>query len=46
METAMKDSLELRGKAKSIPRVNSIREVPMQHKWFFFGFFKHILLIT
>ena len=32
METAMKDSLELRGKAKTIPPVNSIREVPMQHK--------------
>ncbi|CAB3984637.1 oocyte zinc finger 6-like [Paramuricea clavata] len=32
METAIKDSLELRGKAKTIPPVNSIREVPMQHK--------------
>jgi hypothetical protein len=32
METAMKDSLELTGKAKTIPPVNSIREFPMQHK--------------
>jgi predicted nucleic acid-binding Zn-ribbon protein len=37
METAMKDLLELSGKAKTIPPVNSIREVPMQHKCYRYG---------
>ena len=32
METAMKDSVELRGKTKSEPPVNSIHEAPMQHR--------------
>ena len=41
METAMKDSLELRGKAKTIPPVNSIREVPMQHKCYRCGKERH-----
>ena len=31
MEMAMKDSVELRGKTKSEPPVNSIHEAPMQH---------------
>ena len=29
METVMKDSLELRGKVKTVTPVNGIREVPM-----------------
>ena len=37
METATKDSLELRGKAKTIPPVNNIREVPKQHKCYRYG---------
>ena len=32
METAMKDSVELMGKTKSEPPVNSIHEAPMQHR--------------
>ena len=32
METAMKDSVELRGKTKSEPPVNGIHEAPMQHR--------------
>jgi hypothetical protein len=46
METAMKDSLELRGKAKTIPPVNSIREVPMQHKCYRCGecYFRNAIL--